>query len=80
MAKNNTGLVSQSPSATPLEVSEEEQVFGTIRSFVTHPMPRTSWKIQIQITEVWITKSEKTVDGVSLSPEYTMNVRWKQKI
>ena len=74
---NNTGLVSQSPSATPLEVSEEEQVFRTIRSFsdASNAKKRLpNGKIQIQITEVWITKSEKTVDGVSLSPEYSMNV------
>ena len=74
---NNTGLISQSPSATPLEVSEEEQVFRTIRSFsdASNAKKRLpNGKIQIQITEVWITKSEKTVDGVSLSPEYSMNV------
>ena len=55
----------------------EEQVFLGIRSYSDGSKSRTrlaNMNIQMRITDVWLAKSEKTLDAVAISPEFTMHV------
>ncbi len=62
----------QSRTAPP-----EEQVFLGIRSYSDGSKSRTRLannKVQMRITDVWLAKSEKTVDGIAIPPEFTIHV------
>ena len=71
---STTPLVTEEPAGS----SPEQQVFLGIRSFSDASRSRmrlANGQIQIRIIEVWLTKSERTVDGKTLPPEFTMNVQ-----
>ena len=71
---STTPLVTEEPAGS----SPEQKVFLGIRSFSDASRSRmrlANGQIQIRIIEVWLTKSERTVDGKILPPEYTMNVQ-----
>jgi len=71
---STTPLVTEEPAGS----SPEQQVFLGIRSFSDASRSRmrlANGQIQIRIIEVWLTKSERTVDDKTLPPEFTMNVQ-----
>jgi len=55
----------------------EELVFLGIRSYSDGSKSRTRLannKVQMRITEVWLAKSEETVDGIAIPPEFAIHV------
>ena len=71
---STTPLVAEEPAGS----SPEQQVFLGIRSFSDASRSRmrlANGQIQIRIIKVWLAKSERTMDGKTLSSEFTMNVQ-----
>ena len=68
----------QTPSTLKSKpIPPEELVFLGIRSYSDGSKSRTRLannKVQMRITDVWLAKSEKTLDAVAISPEFTMHV------
>ena len=80
-----TSTASNSQVASALPVIEEpaksngpeQQVFLSIRSFSDASRARmrlADGQVQLRIIEVWLSKSEKKVDGKTMPSELTMNV------
>ena len=66
------------PAPQPIATeTPEEQVFREIRFYSDASKAKTriaNGKVQMRITDVWLTRSEKVVDGQPLPTEFTMNV------